>query len=159
MTETETRERRSFNDSEVLSELTSWWKQLHEHYTGERNRLRRSNSLDEVQTKKGFLRLWNRLAEHGSFPRERVALVSQVLSHVETNVEAGLAERMRDSVNERRFDRLLETENLNRLATTMIRLVDLIDNRVSVMDTATTLFYWGDESKKNLASEFYSHLR
>ncbi|MFB6357425.1 MAG: type I-E CRISPR-associated protein Cse2/CasB [bacterium] len=159
MTEPKTDYRLSFDDSDVLSEVMSWWKGLNDQYTGERNRLRRSNSLDEVQTQKGFLRLRNRLQDHGSFSRERVALVSNVLSHVESNVDQSLAERMQGTVNERRFDRLLETDDLNRLATMMIRLIGLIDKRVSVIDCAVKLYFWSDNVKKELASEFYSHLR
>lgn len=151
--------RSEFDSSSVLSDVMSWWNSMHDSYPGERNRLKRAGCLNEVQIQKGYFRLKNRLDEQGSFSNERVAVVARVLVHIRTHSEDSLGNRMiQADLHEHRFQNLLAIEDLDELADSMTRILSVLQNRASVFDTATTLYYWSDSIKQSLASTYYSTL-
>lgn len=146
-----------------FSELHTWWQSL-EQSRGTRAELRRARSVTEVVMLPAFH--FARRKYFKSFARSeqlRLAMILGLLAHVkQPTADAKLAEQMatgdRPRVSELRFKRLLRYERED-LYQPLVRVIRLLDGQVNIGDLAKLCFYWGDRIRRELAFDYYPHIK
>jgi CRISPR system Cascade subunit CasB len=154
----------------IAKTLLAWWGGL-ESRRGERAELRRAAGVADVFFVPGFhrlLRLLEDAGHHAVSPSdlETWAVVAGTLAHVdehrgETSVAAQLAESVgnRPRLSGLRFRRLLKRTDPDEILREIVRVVQLLDRRVNVVDLMWSLRGWlldGDErTKKRWALQYY----
>jgi len=140
-----------------LGLVLSWWKGL-ENDRGGRAQLRRAHNLTEVV----FVEAYHRLYEQtGNADREKLALVAGVCSHVKEHRAGKLAEQMSGGGDDPklsglRFRRLLAITDKDELLHAMIRIIRLLGGSVDVAGLARTVYWWNENTRKQLAYDYYS---
>lgn len=153
------------HNSPAGNQLMEWWEKLPDN-RGDRARLRRCGSLIEVMFIETFHRLDTRLGNYERIDHEKLACVVGVLSHVKVNIsEKSFASQMAlpsnhgqgSRVSGLRFRRLLQCRNNDELFTALVRVVRLLDGTANVRSLAEDIYRWGDNTRKQLAFEYYSN--
>ncbi|HID44833.1 MAG TPA: type I-E CRISPR-associated protein Cse2/CasB [Chromatiaceae bacterium] len=100
-----------------IEPLKKWFDWIHdENHRGERARLRRCTSLDEILLQPGFYRLCQPLPRLETYMLEGLAMVAGLLALVKTPVNSPLPELLgkggeKPVFSELRFQRLLASDN------------------------------------------------
>lgn len=146
-----------------LEDVTvSFWEQLQQD-RGARAYLRRCRTATEVAFSPAFHRLRRTLERNDHSPYwPRLAALVGVLAHTEQNdptrtVGAQLASGTGDAatLSGLRFRRLVASSEPDELLRGWVRAVRLTKGRMNVGGLATTLLYWGDRVRRELAGSFY----
>lgn len=151
----------------VLERLASWWRGL-EDDRGGRAILRRAESLTAITLSAPYQRLYRQLVEAGWDPhasaqmKDRLAAVVGLLVHVKEDSplsppKAMSERKQRDDkppVSELRFQRLLESPDIESLFSSLRRVLPLMKNSVDVKALASDVLYWDDKKKKDWAYDY-----
>ncbi|MBK5913910.1 type I-E CRISPR-associated protein Cse2/CasB [Rhodocyclus purpureus] len=151
----------------VIDKLASWWHGL-EDARGDRALLRRAGSLTDVALSAPYQRLYRQLVAAGwdsqssDERNDRLAAVVGLLAHVKEDSQQALPEAMsarprvedKPPVSELRFQRLLESPDIESLFSSLRRVLPLMNNRVDVKALANDVLYWGDSIKKRWAYDY-----
>jgi len=153
-------------EKQTKDRLANWWRGLQKpHNSGSRAELRRAATVDAVIMTPAFQRLCSGFTDEfrSDFDKTRLAAIAGLLAHVKESAEpkmeiakqmaqpAGAATR----VSELRFRRLLQ-RNRSDLFVPMVRVIRLLDHRVSIYDLIESVYYWGDQRKKKWAYAYFS---
>ena len=151
--------------------IYEWWQGLDE-YRGDRARIRRCRSIDDVLLAEGYHKVRNQLRRQGiGFGKKRdiqLAFTVGLLAHVRDDMPEGpsLPERMakprsdesdRARVTGLRFRRLLRHESREALYEPMIRVIRMLDRTANVRSLAGELFFWTPENRKDWARTYYEN--
>ncbi|MDP2906151.1 MAG: type I-E CRISPR-associated protein Cse2/CasB [Candidatus Omnitrophota bacterium] len=140
-----------------------WWEKL-EKNRGGRAELRRAHTVTEV----AFIEVYHRLYQQMEFSdKEALALVAGICAHVKANGAGKFAEQMakgdkpddKPKVSELRFRRLLAITDCDELYHAMVRIVRLLGGEVNVCDLAKTVYWWNENTKKQLAYDYYTNVQ
>jgi len=153
-------------EEHTIDRLAGWWRGLQEpHNRGNRAELRRAATVDAVIMLPAFQRLCSGFADEfrSDFDKTRLAAIAGLLAHVkETEAKIKIAKQMAQPttgdarrVSELRFRRLLQRSR-NDLFIPMARVIRLLDHRVNIYDLIKSVYYWGDQVKKQWAYAYFS---
>lgn len=154
----------------LAATVLAWWGGL-ESRRGERGELRRAAAVADVFFVPGFHRLLRLLERAGHHPAglsdlETWAVIAAALAHIDehrdgTRVATQLAESVgnRPRLSGLRFRRLLQRTDPNEVLREIIRVVQLLDRRVNVVDLMWSLRGWllerDERTKKRWALQYY----
>lgn len=140
--------------------LLDWWRDL-PNDTGGRAALRRASDLTAVVLQPSFQRLRRRLVAAGwpdePWRNDRLAATAGLLAHVREHAEgplpAAMSQREGDKprVSPLRFQRLLESADVDALFTGLRRTLALLQHRADVLAIANDVMHWGDGVRKRWA--------
>jgi CRISPR system Cascade subunit CasB len=140
--------------------LLDWWREL-PNDTGGRATLRRAPDLTAVVMQPAFQRLRRRLLTAGwpdePWRNDRLAAAAGLLAQVREHAEGALPAAMSQSdgdkprVSPLRFQRLLESPDVDALFTGLRRTLPLLQHRADVLAIANDLLLWGDGVRKRWA--------
>lgn len=148
-------------ETDLATAVFSWWSSL-DNARGDRATLRRCHTPAEVAFTQAYHRLYWQLAKENRVGRERVAALAAVLAHArEHRGGSSFAEQMatgesKSVVSGLRFRRLLAIDEPAELMAGLIRAVRLVGGPVNIYDLASSVVYWGDQTKKRWAFEYYA---
>lgn len=151
----------------VLERIASWWRGL-EDERADRAVLRRAASLTAITLSAPYQRLYRQLVAAGwnsnasEQRNDRLAAVVGLLAHVKEDSPQSLPKAMsarspgddRPPVSELRFQRLLESPDIEALFSSFRRTLPLLKHSVNVKALATDVLYWGDSVKKRWAYDY-----
>lgn len=153
--------------SGVGSALLGWWKSLADD-RGSRAVLRRAASITAVSLSAPYQRAY-RLFCNAGWPKEarpyendRLAAIVGLLAHIERDDGRSPAKAMSDRsggddrppVSELRFQRLIESPDLEALFSGLRRCLPMIGHSVDVLALAEDVLNWGDSVKKRWAYSY-----
>lgn len=143
-------------NEEEREQLQEWFDRLHsDKGRGDRARLRRCESVNEVLMQTGFHRLCRRLPRIESFAVEGLALVAALLAWCEHSTDEGLAEllgRKKESsdsplFSELRFQRLLAADDTDDFFHAMRRALVQAGKKSNPLVLADDILHWFDQQK------------
>lgn len=150
--------------------ILAWWHSLHGDETrdgdkGELAELRRASTLTEVVLSRAYQRLRHALLEAGVFRGDceyQAAAVARVLARVKSAVPGlGFARIMAEDktgkprISEARFKRLLREQDRGQLASDLIRLLPMLENRADPVRLAGDIWLWGEGARRAWANDYY----
>jgi len=144
--------------------LHQWWVELEDDRAA-RAQLRRAHDITAVSLTPAYQRAYRRMRAAGwdeegaSLRNDRLAAVMGLLAHVKTDGDQSPAQAMsinnsgnnQPPVSSLRFQRLLESPDLDALFIGLRRVLPLINHQISITALANDILYWGDQVKKNWA--------
>ena len=147
--------------------LRDWWKDL-EDERSDRAQLRRAHDITAIILTPAYQRAYRRLCAAGwpveadSPLNDRLAAIIGLLAHVKSDGDAPLVKAMsarklgedRPAVSPLRFQRLLESPDLDALFTGLRRVLPLIQQPIGIAALANDLLFWGDGVKKRWAYDY-----
>ncbi|HCO43861.1 type I-E CRISPR-associated protein Cse2/CasB [Immundisolibacter sp.] len=147
--------------------LHDWWNGLNDQ-RGDRAQLRRAHNITAVVLTPAYQRVYRRLRAAGwrhaadAPVNDRLAAIVGLLAHVETHGDASLPQAMsarkpgddRPAVSPLRFQRLLESPDLDALYSGLRRVLPLLQRPASIVALADDLLCWGDDVKKTWAYDY-----
>lgn len=151
----------------VFEKLASWWRSLEDDRAG-RAVLRRAESITAVALSAPYQRLYRQLGHAGwdenapDYLKDRLAAAVGLLVHVKDDSQLAPAKAMsvrkvgddKPPVSELRFQRLLESSDIETLFTGLRRVLPLMNHSVDVQALAKDILYWGDNVKKRWAYDY-----
>lgn len=151
----------------VFDELLSWWRELEDH-RADRAILRRADSITAVALSAPYQRVYRELCRVGwdenapEYMKDRLAAVVGLLVHVKEQSELAPAKAMsarkpgddKPAVSELRFQRLLESPDIDALFTGLRRALPLCKHRVAVKSLAQDVLGWNDTVRKRWAYDY-----
>jgi CRISPR system Cascade subunit CasB len=145
-------------DDELGRILLEWWKGL-DKQRGDRAQLRRARNPAEVVFVPAYHDLYHKLRLPD---REALACVAGLCAHVENPNGNKLAEQMAEGsdkakVSGLRFRRLLRIDDRDESYNAMRRMIKMLGGVVNIYDLARTVYWWNQQTKKQLAYEYYEH--
>ncbi|MEC9340207.1 MAG: type I-E CRISPR-associated protein Cse2/CasB [Pseudomonadota bacterium] len=153
-------------DEQLRGALRRWWGGL-EHDRAARAELRRAANITAVTLTPAYQRAYRRLLEAGwpetaSEPQnDRLAAVVGLLAHVKADDTRTPSATMsardgseRPALSPMRFQRLLESPDLDTLYTGLRRALPLVKHQINLVALANDLVYWGDAVKKRWAYDY-----
>jgi CRISPR system Cascade subunit CasB len=155
----------SFDDDPPRTILLRWWEDLQER-AGDRATLRRCRTPTEVVFEPPYHELYRQLTDHAYVHEDDLATVAGLAVRVDENAtDKPLGQQMaaprgaggRPVLTPARFRRLLDLEDRERVFSSAIRVVDLLDGTLNLPDLATTVYWWNDRAKKHLAYDYYEN--
>lgn len=153
-------EYRFLNDSAVRDRLLEWWEWLDEN-RGDRARLRRVESPDDLLLTSAFLNFLAKMPEDWSRPSQLptsaliAAIVAQVKNKVDlpcfaaqlaTPQEGGEKPRM----SELRFQQLLKSHDPTEFYRRLLRAVRILDFKVNILSIVDDILHWMHEYRKGV---------
>ena len=147
--------------------LHDWWAGLKDE-RGDRAQLRRAHDITAIILSPAYQRAHRRLCAagwevEGNSPlNDRLAAIVGLLAHVERDGDAAPARAMsarkpgddRPAVSPLRFQRLLESPDLDALFTGLRRVLPLLQQPIGIAALANDLLFWGDRVKKAWAYDY-----
>lgn len=147
--------------------LHDWWTGLKDE-RGDRAQLRRAHDITAIILTPAYQRVYRRLraagwSVDGNSPlNDRLAATIGLLARVEHHGDAPPAKAMsarkpgddRPAVSPLRFQRLLESPDLDALFTGLRRVLPLIQQPIGIAALANDLLFWGDRVKKTWAYDY-----
>ena len=157
----------NFRQNQAWGELLMrWWVGLDDDRGG-RAALRRAPDITAVVMLPAYLRLHQRLVAAGwptdesaahathTWRDDRLAAAAGLLAHVKQNTAQALPASMsqgdKPCVSPLRFQRLLESPDIDALFAGLRRALPLMQNQADVLALATDVVNWGDAVKKRWA--------
>lgn len=153
--------------------LARWWNDLAQN-PGDRAELRRTRSVEAAAILPPTIYLVSRLhstevKNHGGW-QARIPLIAGLSARLDPNEKnfilegaTSIPELMtkkkgdRPVVSPLRFRRLLRTPR-NELYRPMIRILDLLDNRVNLFELADAMFWWGPRIQREWAYTYFPNV-
>lgn len=172
------------NDPAIRTSLLAWRKSIDEK-PGERARLRRAESPDDVLLLEAFFNFLQRMPEEWSEPAHlpAAALIAAVLAHANmhemnqyeaTSFAAQLATAKdggeKPRMSELRFQQLQKSHDPTEFLRRLVRAVKMLDHNVNLFSLANDILHWMHEYRKgvdrnpqkrlafNWASDYYRAL-
>lgn len=152
-------------DGKTTEILRSWWKRLDENRGG-RAELRRTASPSDVVYAPVYHDLVRDFSSHGlAFSKEKLAAVAGLAARVkaDTGDEVSFPTQMATprsaggaAVSGLRFRRLLAVKDPEELFPLIVRILSLLDGKVSLADLAKAVYWWNDSTKKRWAYDYYA---
>ena len=152
------------SNQELRDSLIRWWSSLKDSH-GNRAELRRCHSPTEVIFTPAYHELLLSLERKGlSVNREALVVIAGVLAHVKVNNPGkSLATQMAMSreqggnarVSGLRFRRLLKITAREELYEPLIRIVQLLNGDVNLIDLSESIYFWGESRRKQWANDYY----
>jgi CRISPR system Cascade subunit CasB len=147
-----------------------WWDGLKQD-KGARAELRRCKNLKEIQTTSAYQRCYwsaiKHLTQEKSKPsKEQMAIIVGLSAYVEDN-DTGknndhhdffgyqISRGNKPKLSELRFRRLLKINSREKLFRFLIQVIRLMDKKVNLLDLLRITYFWGDQTKSNLAYQYY----
>jgi CRISPR type I-E-associated protein CasB/Cse2 len=164
----------NFNIPNVRDTLYDWRKKL-EHNSANRAILRRAQDLRAVFLEASLFDLLNTLnsavkESNAASPQEKIHFTDSRLAMI-----AGLAAQCKESslsnvhtlgkcladgkISNLRFKKLLRTDDDEAQFRMWRRVLNQLDNNVNLAALANAIWWWGDNTKRALAYEYYSALQ
>lgn len=151
---------RFLKDSAARDSLLEWWKWLDDN-RGDRARLRRVESPDDVLLTSAFSRFLDEMPDDwsvsGQLPAS--ALVAAIIAQVKENVpspsfaaqlatpkEGGDKPRM----SELRFQQLQKSQDPTEFYRRLLRAVRILDSNVNILSLADDILHWMHEYRKGV---------
>ncbi len=134
--------------------LNDWWIWLHsEQARGERAKLRRCQSPQDVLIQQGFLRLGKRLPDWQKYHLFGLATIAGILSHVKTEIpitfprQLGEAKEGSDKpvFSELRFQKLLAASDVEEFYKSLHRAVKQVGEKANPVLLADGILHWHRE--------------
>jgi CRISPR system Cascade subunit CasB len=153
----------SFDDNPPRRVLLEWWQDLKDR-PGDRATLRRCKTPTEVVFEAPYHELYHRLTDHAYVDEEGLATAAGLAARVDENEDqeslghqmaASAGASNRPVLTPSRFRRLLDLDDRERLYTSAIRVVRLLEGSLNLPELATTVYWWNDQAKKRLAYAYY----
>lgn len=158
--------------SEDSEALLAWWHELAMHQS-DRADLKHCNSINQVALNPLYYNLRKKLGITRAH-KMATATLAAVLAHVTDNAKAKFAVQMAKSINgtstpvisDLRFRQIIatkdredmEVEDWNELLNAMVRVVKQLNGRVNVIDLASSIYWWNNNTKQRLASYYYRNI-
>lgn len=144
--------------------LLAWWKNLDDNRAA-RAELRRASDITEVTLSSHYQKLYRSLCSAGwvdtGHPNRRDGLAAAVglLAHVELDDDKDLAFRMSETavgsdrlrVSELRFQRLLESPDIESIFTGLRRVLPLMGKQANVIALTNDIVGWDHDVRKRWA--------
>lgn len=133
--------------------LKKWYEWIHDtKQKGERARLRRCSSLQEVISQNSFFRLSLPLQGYEKFSLDGLALIAGLLAWIKTPVETGLPEILgkgldKPVLSELRFQRLLASDNPEEFFQSMRRAIIQGGEKANPVELADQIMHWYQQYK------------
>lgn len=136
---------------EQREQLKKWWLWLHSDLArGERARLRRCQTPQEVLTQKGFLRLGKSLPDWQKYHLFGLAIVAGILAHVKTEIALAFPEQLgkakegtdKPVFSELRFQKLLASNDVEEFYKNLHRAVKQTGETASPVLLADGILHW-----------------
>jgi CRISPR system Cascade subunit CasB len=154
---------RFLEDVETQSKLVSWWESL-EKNRGDRARLRRAESPEDVLLTEPFFRFLRQMPEEWAAPVTLLtsAMVAATLAHVKKPFEgktfaAQLATSKAGSdkprMSELRFQQLQKSRDPEEFFRRVVRAVKLAESNVNICSLADSILHWMDEYRRGVDRE------
>lgn len=142
-------------DDDERRNLLAWWRSLDEKH-GDRARLRRAETPDDVLLSQPFFRFLQRMPEEWAtrYRLQSSALVAATLAHVKKSREdksfaAQMASRKegtdKPAVSELRFGQLQKSRNPEEFFRCLRRVVHLLNATVNVLSLSDGILHWMKE--------------
>jgi CRISPR system Cascade subunit CasB len=134
---------------------------------GDRAALKRCATTTDVVFVPAYQTLFRRLApllgcDRDSYQAEKLARISGLLAHVRVDVpDTKLPEQMaipdgnKPTVSELRFQRLIRQEDNEQLYRDFIRVIQLLDRKLDVINLANSIWFWGDKLRRDWVYAYY----
>lgn len=157
---------KSTRNNEMNQAIVDWWEGLLKE-KGNRAMLRRCGSLTNVMFVPAYHKLRLTLMRFDRKNDIALACVAGLLAHVSSNIADQPTGKLmvkpkekggNPRVSELRFRRLIQCKDHEDLFGSMIRIIRLIDGAVAVTDLARDVYWWGDQTRKQWAFDYYSNL-
>lgn len=144
--------------------LLAWWENLDENRAA-RAELRRASDITEVTFSSHYQKLYRSLCAVGwedagrTYQRDGLAAAVGLLAHVEIDDDKDLAFRMSETavdsdrlrVSELRFQRLLESPDIDSIFTGLRRVLPLMGKQANVIALTNDVVNWSDHVKRRWA--------
>jgi CRISPR system Cascade subunit CasB len=131
--------------------INEWWRWLHsEQSRGERAKLRRCQSPQDVLTQQGFLRLGKRLPDWQKYHLFGLATIAGVLSHVKTEMPLSFPKQLGEAkegsdkpvFSELRFQKLLASSDIEEFYKSLHRAVKQAGEKANPVLLADGILHW-----------------
>ncbi len=158
--------------SKTAELLEIWWDRLQD-IPGERAELRRSDNPQTIaflpvyfQFLTDFKKDMEIDGNRNSPNLSRLQMVLGLLSHVKKPVSHNSLGALFSGpksgsdtprVSDLRFRRILRVDDVQDLYLDLIRLIRLIDGEANLNSLASTIYFWGENTKRRLAYQYYGH--
>ncbi|WP_082021144.1 type I-E CRISPR-associated protein Cse2/CasB [Geobacter anodireducens] len=151
---------RFLNDPSDCEQLLAWWKWLDDN-RGDRARLRRVESPDDVLLTGAFSRFLSEMPEKWSESRQlsSSALVAAIVAQVRTNNEvSSFAVQLatpkdggdKPRMSELRFQQLQKSHDPAEFFRRLLRAVRMLDGNVNILSLANDVLHWMNEYRKGV---------
>ena len=136
---------------EQRERIKEWWLWLHsDRARGERAKLRRCQTPQEVLTQKGFLKLGKRLPDWQKYHLFGLATVAGILSHVKTEIPLRFPEQLgkakegtdKPVFSELRFQKLLSASDAEEFYKSLHRAVKQAGEKANPVLFADGILHW-----------------
>jgi CRISPR system Cascade subunit CasB len=142
-------------DEDDRRNLLAWWHSLNEK-RGDRARLRRAETPDDVLLSEPFFHFLQRMSEDwaSTYRLQSSALVAATLAHVKNPDDKSFAEQMampkekggkKPKVTELRFEQLQKSRNPEEFFRRLRRAVHLLNGTVNVLSLSDSILQWMKE--------------
>jgi len=143
-----------FKTPEQWSGLRQWWEWLDDN-RGERARLRRCETPEDVLVQSGFHALCRKLPEWEKSDLIGLAAVAGLLSHVAEGTDIDFAHQLgsskdggdRAAMSEMRFQQLMASENIDELYSRLRRAIQLLKRNGNIISLADGVLHWSREQR------------
>lgn len=143
--------------------LRSWWASL-EKNRGDRARLRRAETPDDVLLMEPFFRFLQQMPEEWANPQRVLSstMVAAAFAHVRTidgneSFATQLAQPKQGfakaRMSELRFQQLQKSRDPEEFFRRLLRAIHLIENRVNILSLAESILHWMDEHRHGVNRE------
>ncbi len=136
-----------------LKAIQKWFGWINdEKQRGERARLRRCSTLDEIMLQKGFYRLCLPLPRLEKYSLTGLALVAGLLAWIKTPVDLSLPELLgkgsdKPAFSELRFQRLLASDTPDDFFQSMRRAIIQGGEKANITELADEILHWYQQSQ------------
>lgn len=159
----QTQQFRFLEDADVRGNLLAWWGLL-KVKRGDRARLRRAETPDDVLLSEPFFRFLQQMPEAWAEPKELIssAIVAAALSHVKERQDDGsfatqLAQPKlggkKARMSELRFQQLQKSRDPVEFFRRLLRAIQLANGKVNVISLAESILHWMNEYRYGIDRE------
>ncbi len=151
---------RFLKESAARDRLLEWWEWLDEN-RGDRARLRRVESPDDVLLTSAFLHFLAKMPDEWSLPEQlpASALVAAIVAQVKENVASPcFAEQLatpkegseKPRMSELRFQQLQKSHDPTEFYRRLLRAVRILDSNVNILSIVDDILHWMHEYRKGV---------
>ena len=149
-------------DDDERRNLLAWWHSLNEK-RGDRARLRRAETPDDVLLSEPFFHFLQRMPDDWATPYrlQSSALVAATLAHVKKPDDKSFAAQMgtrkegtdKPKMSELRFEQLQKSRNPEEFFRRLRRAVHLLNGTVNVLSLSDSILHWMKEHRGSVDRE------
>ncbi len=143
-----------FKDHEEWRLLRQWWTWLDDN-RGERAKLRRCETPEDVLLQSGFHALCRKLPEWEKKDLIALAAVAGLLSHVSDDSGSNFSRQLGSSkdggdravMSELRFQQLMASEDIDEFYSRLRRAIQLLRQKANIISLADGVLHWSREQR------------